>query len=434
MRAATAHNREQQVIEALEGFNAGLNEVDKRQKYERMAESAFSFFRGSNHLYWQDLYRDWHFSLFGGTTETQTWLQGDAHLHNFGAYGSHDDCVRFGLDDFDDGIVGDYQYDLWRLLVSLVLALRENGAFKPAVQPEVLKTLIDSYLQTLQQDVAEASDWVATAQTTDGRLQAFLIRVAEKKGRKRMLQKWTCLDAGEPRRFITDHPKLAPLSESERTALSQALIEYQATLGDQVPGHSHQHFKVKDLARRLNAGTGSLGSDRFYALVEGQGEADHDDVILDIKAQQPPAAWRVMSATERAEYEQMFCHEGERHALAFQAMARHPDPYVGWLQLGEQVFSVRERSPFKADYPVDKLHKPKHWHHQAEIWGRILAASHLRGAAALGEQGAEVFANAVLQLSLPRREAFTALLLSMAQAYADCVQNDYASYCRYLGR
>ncbi len=434
MRVATAHNREQQVIEALEGFDANLSETFRQQKYERMSASAFSFFRGSNHLYWQDLYRDWHFSLFGGTTETQTWLQGDAHLHNFGAYGSHDDLVRFGLDDFDDGIIGDYQYDLWRLLVSVVLAVRENDSLKPDALPEILRTLIDTYLHTLQQDVAETANWAATAQTTDGKLQSFLIKVSEKKGRARMLQKWTCCEQGNERRFIVDHPKLEPLSADDRAALEQALVDYQATLDDQVPGHSHQHFRVKDLARRLSAGTGSLGTDRFYALVEGQGEADHDDVILDIKAQQPPAAWRVMNESERAEYRRMFSHEGERHALAFQAMARHPDPYVGWLALGDQVFSVRERSPFKADYPTDKLHKPKHWHHLVTAWGRILAASHLRGAAALGESGGSVFADAVLQLTLPRREAFTELLMSMAQAYADCVQNDYASFCRYLKR
>ncbi|MGB2131234.1 MAG: DUF2252 family protein [Marinobacterium sp.] len=433
MRVATAHNREEQVIEALEGFNASLSETFRHQKYERMAASAFSFYRGSNHLYWQDLYRDWHFSLFGGVTATQTWLQGDAHLHNFGAYGSHDDRVRFGLDDFDDGIIGDYQYDLWRLLISVVLAVGESEALKPDAHKEILPALIDSYLDTLQQNTAATADWAAMADTTDGRLQAFLIKLAEKKGRVRMLEKWTSCEQGE-RRFTAGHPKLESLPESEYQAIEQALKDYQATLADEVPGHSHQHFKVKDIARRLSAGTGSLGSDRFYALVEGDGSGDHDDVILDIKAQQPPAAWWVMNDRERQEYARLFIHEGERHALAFQAMARHPDPYVGWLELGEQRFSVRERSPFKADYPTDKLVKPKHWRQMAAVWGRILAASHLRGARALSEGGADVFARGVLDLALPKREAFTELLTSMAQAYAECVEQDYRSFCNYLQR
>lgn len=180
MRVATAHNREQQVIEALERFNTSLDEAFRQQKYTRMSASAFSFFRGSNHLYWQDLYRDWHFSLFGGVTETQTWLQGDAHLHNFGAYGSHDEQVRFGLDDFDDGIIGDYQYDLWRLLTSVVLAVRESEGLKPSALDEILTSVIDSYLDTLQQDTDVIADWAAMADTTDGRLRAFLIKLSEK--------------------------------------------------------------------------------------------------------------------------------------------------------------------------------------------------------------------------------------------------------------
>lgn len=431
MRVATAHNRDEQVIEALERFDADLDAHLRQQKYERMSVSAFSFFRGSNHLYWQDMYRDWHFSLFGGRTETQTWLQGDAHLHNFGAYGSHDERVRFGLDDFDDGIVGDYQYDLWRLLISVVLAVRESEALKPEAITEILETLIDSYLDTLAADSEEVRGWAAMADTTDGRLQAFLIKLTDKKSRAKMLRKWTVAEGESVRSFMPDHPKLEPLLHSEYQALEQALQDYQDTLADEVPGHSHQHFKVKDIARRINAGTGSLGTDRFYALVEGQGSGDHDDVILDIKAQQPPAAWWVMSQRERDEYAAMFAHEGERHALAFQAMARHPDPYVGWLEVGEQVFSVRERSPFKADYPTDKLTKPKHWRHIAALWGRILAASHLRGAQALSEEGASQFAKAVLGLALPQKAAFNDLLQGMAQAYADCVERDYQAFLRH---
>lgn len=434
MRVATAHNREEQVIEALERFDADLDVPLRQQKYARMSESAFSFFRGTNHLYWQDMYRDWHFSLFGGITETQTWLQGDAHLQNFGAYGSHDESVRYGLDDFDDGIVGDYQYDLWRLLISVVLAVRESKGLKPDAAREILAALIESYLNTLTSNAAETREWAAMADTTDGRIQAFLIKLIEKKSRARMLEKWTQAEDGEERRFIVDHPKLEPLLHSEHQALALALQDYQETLSDQTPGHSRQHFRVKDIARRINAGTGSLGTDRFYALVEGLSPDDQAEVILDIKAQQPPAAWRVMNTLERNEYAAMFTHEGERHAKAFQAMARHPDPYVGWLEVGDQVFSVRERSPFKADYPIDKLHKPKHWCQIATLWGRVLAASHLRGAEALSEGGAEQFSKAVLAQVSERRHAFNELLEGVAHAYADCVERDFEAFKRYLAR
>ncbi|GGO81678.1 hypothetical protein GCM10011348_21220 [Marinobacterium nitratireducens] len=423
----TAHNRSESMLAELDTTNAGLTPELRAQKYHRMAVSPFTFYRGSNHLYWSDLYRDWHFSLFGGLSETQTWLQGDAHLHNFGAYGSHDNQVRFGLDDFDDALIGDYQYDLWRLAVSLVLAMREMPDCGDKAIRKALRELARSYLEGLA-NWRTLIDWVAMPDSSDGRLQKFLVRTAARKSRQAMLDKWTCGNDDE-RRFQAGHAKLGELPQVQRGSLIDALEAYQDSLDDEVPGHSQQHFRVKDVARRLAAGTGSLGSDRFYALIEGQAEGDHDDVILDIKAQQPPAAWQVMNRREREEYSRLFGHEGERHARAFQALARHPDPYVGWLELDGQWFSVRERSPFKADYPTHKLTKGKAWRELAQNWGAILAASHLRGARALGSGREAIFADAVSAPALGRFDAFIDLLGSMAFAYADCVVGDHRQFC-----
>ncbi|WP_114416558.1 DUF2252 domain-containing protein [Marinospirillum perlucidum] len=432
MPTRTAQNRAEQVIEHLQTTNKDLKKADRQRKFSKMAISAFSFYRGSNDLYWKDLYRDWHFSLYGGISETQTWLQGDAHLHNFGAYGSHDSKVRFGLDDFDDGLVGDYQYDLWRLAISLVLAMREEGIDSGKKLHKAVKHLGKSYLHHLQGDLQATADWVALSETSEGRLQKFLEKTAKGKSRKKMLAKWTETNKQGQRRFQSDNPKLARLSKADYDALNKALDAYQATLADEIPGHSQQHFKVKDIARRLDAGTGSLGTDRFYALVEGQAKGDHDDVILDIKEQQAPAACLAMSADEVKEYQSSFTHEAERHAQAFQAMARHPDPYVGWLQLGKRFFSVRERSPFKADFPTHKLKKTKHWQEMAWVWGRILAASHLRGARALHQGDPTPFAATIVKLVKQHPTDFLNLLTQTAEAYATCVAQDYGTFCEWL--
>ncbi|WP_036232245.1 DUF2252 family protein [Marinobacterium litorale] len=433
MKIRTAHHRADQVIQSLERFNADLTQNLKCEKYTKMAESAFSFYRGSNHLYWHDVYRDWQFSLFGGLEDTQTWLLGDVHVHNYGAYGSHDRVLRFGLDDFDDGVIGDYQYDLWRLTISLELALREQKV-KRKKADQVIDTLADAYLGAFSQDIERVADWVARPDSSDGLLRKFLEKTERKKSREKMLEKWTDLDGSGERVFKPGHPKLAVLDSVTSDALTEALSDYQATLDDHVPGHSHQHFRVKAVARRVNAGTGSLGCDRYYALIEGAATDDHDDVILDIKAQQKPAAWHAMTDREQSEYNHLFQHEGERHCRAFQALARHPDPYVGWLELDNQVFSVRERSPFKADFPVHKLTKTKHWEEMANNWGYILAASHLRGARALNDGDAEPFARAVCEQVGERRDDFKALLLNLSRAYADCVEQDYQALRVYLER
>ncbi len=105
-----------------------------------------------------------------------------------------------------------------------------------------------------------------------------------------MLDKWTSV-TDEGRRFAERPDKLARLPAHLASQLRKAIEEeYRETLGGERAGAEEDHFRVKDLARRLDAGTGSLGLERYYALIEGGRDHEHDDVILDIKQQTPPEA------------------------------------------------------------------------------------------------------------------------------------------------
>ncbi|NEP03398.1 MAG: DUF2252 domain-containing protein [Okeania sp. SIO4D6] len=85
--------REQQVFQSIE-LNTNLilenaNPVEKQQlkdkKYAQMQESEFAFYRATNHLFWQDFANDSRLSKFGNPN-TKTWILGDCHVDNFGAY------------------------------------------------------------------------------------------------------------------------------------------------------------------------------------------------------------------------------------------------------------------------------------------------------------------------------------------------------------
>ena len=54
-------------------------------------------------------------------------IDGDAHLNNFGVYGSPQRDVVFDLNDFDEAVIGPWEWDLKRLTASVDLAARENG-------------------------------------------------------------------------------------------------------------------------------------------------------------------------------------------------------------------------------------------------------------------------------------------------------------------
>ncbi|MCW4153214.1 DUF2252 domain-containing protein [Halomonas sp. 18H] len=427
--ALTGHNRPQQVIEAIQQVNAPLAAATRQAKYAKMAASPYRFFRGTNHLYWQDVWHDWRFALFGGWPNTQTWLQGDAHVYNFGAYGHHDDQVRYGMDDFDDALIGDYQYDLWRLAISVVLDGRENVELSPKAIDKALNKLLESYYHTLADHTDDVRIEAVTLDSAKGQLKPFMSKVADKQSRARMLEKWTTLDDQHGRRFAERPGKLANLPADLASQLRRLIEqEYQQTLQDPIKESDPRHFRVKDTARRLDAGTGSLGVERYYVLIEGGADHEHDDIILDVKEQVTPEAYRFMDKPQKQVWRRLFPNEGIRHAAAFHAIAEHPDAYLGWLTMNEKVFSVRERSPFKKDFPTHKLSGGKPYRKLAQQWGQILAREHLRGAQALNNGDHRPFAMAVCQRLKGREEKFVDVVSTLAMAYADCVEQDYSVF------
>ena len=84
----------------------------------------FAFFRGTDHLFWADFGPSRLLRHFGGKKSTRTWISGDLHCDNLGTFTDAMGWLVYDLNDFDEGVVADFQYDLWRLAVSLVLVGR----------------------------------------------------------------------------------------------------------------------------------------------------------------------------------------------------------------------------------------------------------------------------------------------------------------------
>ena len=54
-------------------------------------------------------------------------MDGDAHINNFGLYGTPQRDVIFDLNDFDEAVIGPWEWDLKRLVASVNVAGREGG-------------------------------------------------------------------------------------------------------------------------------------------------------------------------------------------------------------------------------------------------------------------------------------------------------------------
>src|SRR5271167_3898091 len=122
--------KSQDIVKLLEESDedriAGLIPV----KYQRMAVSPFTFFRGAAILQARDLAN----APVSGITVQAC---GDCHLANFGGFASPERALVFDINDFDETFPGAWEWDLKRLGASLVLAARDRGFHKAAADGAV---------------------------------------------------------------------------------------------------------------------------------------------------------------------------------------------------------------------------------------------------------------------------------------------------------
>ena len=52
---------------------------------------------------------------------------GDCHLLNFGGFATPERSIIFDINDFDETLPGPWEWDVKRLVASIVLAARSNG-------------------------------------------------------------------------------------------------------------------------------------------------------------------------------------------------------------------------------------------------------------------------------------------------------------------
>jgi Uncharacterized protein conserved in bacteria (DUF2252) len=89
-------------------------------RYGRMLPSPFTFYRGAAGVMAADLART-------PTTGLRVQACGDCHLVNFGGFATPERSIIFDINDFDETLPGPWEWDVKRLVASIVLAARSNG-------------------------------------------------------------------------------------------------------------------------------------------------------------------------------------------------------------------------------------------------------------------------------------------------------------------
>jgi uncharacterized protein (DUF2252 family) len=406
----------------LDANNSQLSDPLRERKFEKMSESAFTFYRGSNHLFWADLADDERLERYGNDKDTRTWVQGDLHINNFGSFHADDGRVVYDLNDFDEAFIADYQHDVWRAAVSLVLVARKMG-YSEDDSRVIVDSFAEAYLDALKdyRDSGAEKDFVLDKDNAYGKLDDFLEDVELGESRDKMLNKWTTVVDGA-RTLNTEYKKLGASGEELVQQISDGWAGYGGSLSGGLD-FDPDYFSIKSVADRLDAGIGSLGTPRYYVLIEGPTTSPDDDIILDVKQASEPTGARYLNGTG-------FDDEAERSITAQKALGVNVDDHIGVIALGDGSYTVRERSPYKETFEAEvELTSTTRFNKLAEQWGLVLATDHARSDEDFdAELLPKSFEDEVHQRTNGEHDEFRELVWSVASSYAVQVERDYQTF------
>lgn len=406
-----------------------LSPEGRDEKYTKMLESPFRFFRGSAYLFYAD-----HAtmpSLYHTPDEYPAWIQGDLHMDNFGAFQNEAGELVYDINDFDEGYIGSYLYDIIRMSVSIALYTETEG-YRGEQQAHFIDTFIHAYVKQLQRFVANKEDPMAlrfTQDNTTGPIKKVLKKL-EKRKEHHLLADITFVDEHGHRNFVWSD-EVEQVSPEERSAIQQAISEYRVQLSDESRAAIQIHH-IQSLARKHGTGTASIGLDRYYALVEGERDASgREDLVLEIK--EVRAAIPAYFLPYRDAFWARYAHQGHRVIRTQKIMHHLEDPYLGYVTMNEREFYIRERSPYKKKVKPKNYKDATDYEKTLTIMGKITAKCHSRAAVAL-QQVVEYRSEEEILRAIRDVASFSHYITVHALSYKERVKKDYELFQQFVAR
>ncbi|WP_404454520.1 DUF2252 domain-containing protein [Virgibacillus necropolis] len=410
------------VLTQFDGELLGLDYTNQRRKYRKMLANPFQFYRGSAFLFYYDA-TEIPFA-YHTPYDKPTWLQGDLHFENFGAFKNKEGNVVYNTNDFDEGYLGSYIYDVFRMAVSIALYSEELG-YDEEDQTQLIQKYLQAYYQQLLSFVDRSElpgSLTFHEQNTNGPVQTVLKGLPEREVNA-VLDAITTVDSGE-RRF-QDTEGLVHLSQEERDALENNWPEYIASI-DPDNRQRESFYKIKDVVKKLGAGTGSIGLLRYYILIEGHEDGDSGDLVLEAKEARVPAPNHFFP------YDELFSddvlHHGKRVITAQKAMQYLEDPYLGYFTIDDHEFYVRENSPFDEAVDPNELRQKENMESTVEVMGKVTAKAHARADEFHFEHESE---EEIVKAIGTEYDGFTSQLVAASTYYKNQVREDYRIFSEW---
>jgi len=319
-------------------------------RYARMLTSPFAFLRGAAAIMAADL------ATSAPTSGIPVQACGDMHVANFGIFASAERNLIFGINDFDETLRGPWEWDMKRLVASIVAAGRFLGANDKLCE-KAIRAAVASYRNRMREfaQMGNMELWYTTIseknilKTLSPSARKGLKKITAKARERTHLQvlgKMTDL-VGDKYRLRVNAPFIVRETHTQdgmpiEEALQLVLESYFASIGDDRK-YLLQHYHITDVARKI-VGVGSVGTRCWIIFLTGN--SSNDPLFLQVKEAQPSVLEPFLHKG--------FPNPGQRVVTGQKLIQGAPDIFLGWGEMENGFkFYVRQLRDMKGGVEFD---------------------------------------------------------------------------------
>lgn len=383
---------------------------------ERMAASAFAFFRGTAAIMAADLAADPH-------TRIAVASCGDAHVANFGLYASPQRTLVFDLNDFDEAAWAPWEWDLKRLITSVVIAGQSTSREQTVVSDAALSA-VRAYARAMSAGVEMSPtaryfahfDLDKALSGVDAESRAAMhkaMRDAEKRTAEKAVRKLTAIDATGRRVFVETPPTMTHAEAAIEARVQEHIASYVESAGVDIQ-MLLQSYVVAHVARRV-VGVGSVGTRCHLAVLQ---DGDGNALLLQTKEANRSVLAEYGGITQPPVLAERVARNGEgaRVVGLQRVLQAFSDPFLGHLQTAGGDFYVRQFRDMKGGVDIETL-DDEPFAVYAQSCAITLARAHAQSPNAAAVAG-----------YLGGGRVAASALLAWAEAYAEVSRHDYEAF------